>query len=59
MQEKILQILIEGSTTSIAIITLAILYKILTNDLRHLHDVMVKLEKTLVKLEQLLEDRLK
>ena len=58
MEDKIIQILITGGTTSGMLVALGILYKIVSN---HLHDAtaaMNKLENAIIKLTQLLEDKL-
>lgn len=58
MQEKILEILIQGGLTSTAIVALVILYRIVNNHLFHLNETLIKLETTITKLITYLEDRI-
>jgi hypothetical protein len=59
MEEKIIQILVQGGLTGVALTSLYITYKLISNHLSHLAEVMERLEVTISKMLQFLEDHKK
>ncbi len=59
MEEKILQILVQGGLASVALLSLWINYKIVSNHLSHSEESNNRLEIAITKLIQFLEDKLK
>ena len=58
MDNTILQALIQGGLASVALVSLGILYRIISNHLSHLTDAINRLENTLLELQQFLKDKL-
>ena len=59
MEDKLLQILVQGGLASVALVSLWINYKIVTNHLEHATDSNNKLEKAISKLIKFLKDKIK
>ena len=59
MEEKVLQILVQGGLASVALLSLYLNYKIVTNHMIHEEEAMGRLEVAITKLLQFLEDKLK
>ena len=59
MEDKLLQILVQGGLASVALVSLWINYKIVTNHLEHATDSNNKLENAISKLIQFLQDKIK
>lgn len=59
MSENILQILIQGGLASVALVSLYVNYKIVTNHMHHAEESNNRLENAITKLIQFLEDKIK
>ena len=58
MEDKLIQILIQGGLTSVALVSLYFNFKIVTNHIQHNTDVMDKLTNVLSELKQLIQDKI-
>ncbi len=59
MEDKILQILVQGGLASVALVSLWINYKITSNHIEHSTDASNRLEVAITRLTQYLEDKIK
>ncbi len=59
MDEKIIQVLVQGGLASIALVSLWANWKIVTNHLAHSDDAINRLEVAITRLIQFLEDKIK
>ena len=58
MEDKLIQILITGGTTSGMLVSLYILYKTISNHIEHNSAAMKELSVAIAKLTQVIEDKL-
>jgi len=58
MEDKIVQILVQGGLAGVAVLSLWINYKIVSNHINHANDAMTKLTEVIGKLSQLISDKM-
>ena len=58
MEEKIIQILVQGGLAGVSVLSLWINYKIVSNHINHSTDAMTSLNEAIGKLNQLINDKL-
>jgi len=58
MEEKIVEVLVQGGLAGVAVLSLWINYKITSNHINHNSDALNRLEVTLAKLAQFLENKI-
>lgn len=58
MEDKIIQILVQGGLTSVALVSLWINYKIISNHISHATEQSGKLENAITALTQFLKDKI-
>lgn len=59
MSDTALQILIQGGLASVALVSLYVNYKIVTNHMHHTEESSNRLEQAITKLTQFLQDKIK
>ena len=59
MSDTALQILVQGGLASVALVSLWINYKIISNHMKHAEEASNKLENAIIKLTTFLENKLK
>lgn len=59
MEDKIVQILVQGGLAGVAVLSLWINYKIVSNHINHATDAMTKMTEAIGKLNQLISDKIK
>ncbi|MBI4136915.1 hypothetical protein HY469_02525 [Candidatus Roizmanbacteria bacterium] len=59
MEDKVIQILVQGGLAGVAISTLAVLYKLVGNHIDHNTKALENLSSVLTRLDQFLKDKIK
>ena len=59
MEEKIVQILVQGGLAGVACLSLWVNYKISSNHINHNTDALSKLTEVMARLDQFLKDKIK
>ncbi len=58
MEDKVIQILVQGGSVGVAVLTLGILYKLIGNHVDHNTKALTGLTEVLARLDQFLKDKI-